>query len=185
MTILKLRKASIVFVSLLTIEPCFCRSCESLLSGNRNWSLVKMKSLVLSETILLSCMSPNLGRASLHLGLCSCGTHLLRTTLVLFLVLWLLLLNRWVSIGTRATIFALLLLMLIGVTLILLLIINFLGLLLAGTSRRSTSIFVTLVIALAFVLIAVATSGATIALVRVLIGRTFVVHFNLLVHFSV
>ena len=109
-------------MSLLTIEPALRWTGKTFLSGLRNGSLVQIKTLWLSESVmLLSTMVPHIGGTCLQsLFLCCCA--MLLATLVLLLVLWLLHHRNAVRIGT--TIFSLLLVLV--ATLILLLIVNLL-----------------------------------------------------------
>ena len=109
-------------MSLLTIEPAFRCSDKAFFRSLRNGSLVQIKTLWLSESvILLSFMIPHIGGTCLQCLFLCCCTMLL-ASLVLLLVLWLLTALITVSIGT--TIFSLLLVLV--ATLILLLIINLL-----------------------------------------------------------
>lgn len=110
-------------MSLLTIEPAFRWTGKAFFRGLRNGSLVQIKTLWLSESVLLlSPMIPHIGGACLQrLFLCCC--NMLLVTLILFLVLWLLL-TALITVGIGTTIFSLLLVLV--ATLILLLIINLL-----------------------------------------------------------
>ena len=110
-------------MSLLTIEPAFRCSDKAFFRSLRNGSLVQIKTLWLSESvILLSFMIPHIGGTCLQCLFLCCCTMLL-ASLVLLLVLWLLL-TALITVGIGTTIFSLLLVLV--ATLILLLIINLL-----------------------------------------------------------
>ena len=122
----------------------------------------------------MSSVVPHIGGACLQRGFLRSSAMLL-TTLVLLLILWLLL-TTLIAVGIWTTVFSGLLILV--ASLILLLVVNFLGLFVG--SSGAAPVLVALVVALAFVLVARALGA--IALVGVLIGGALVVHLNLVVH---
>ena len=98
--------------------------------------------------------------------------------MILLLILWLLLLGWRVAVGAWTAILAGLLLLIRVAALILLRVEHFFGLL--RSASGTSTIVLSFVISLALVL--VGASGTAVALMRVIVGSTLVVHFNFLVH---